>query len=137
MSNDQGDRYSAGTEGKNKPSQAAFWQQSIVAVHPIILPWRVISTFLVIAAIFIPVGFKLVALSDDLIEEVHIYDDHNDASPVCGIDSANEGKTCFIKVTIGKDVEPPVFVHYQLENFHQNHRKYQESRDDYQVRDTL
>jgi hypothetical protein len=43
-------------------------------------------------------------------------------------------QSCDISVKIEADMEPPVYVYYQLDNFYQNHRRYVKSRSDKQLR---
>jgi hypothetical protein len=38
-----------------------------------------------------------------------------------------------IEVKVDEDIEKPVYLYYQLENFYQNHRRYVQSRDDLQL----
>jgi hypothetical protein len=40
---------------------------------------------------------------------------------------------CQIQVNIDRDVDEPVFIYYQLENFYQNHRRYVKSRSNKQL----
>ena len=52
----------------------------------------------------------------------------------CGIGANfNAGRICNITLTIPQDMFPPVLLYYQLTNFHQNHRSYYISRDDFQL----
>lgn len=46
----------------------------------------------------------------------------------------NAGKNCTISFTPTKKMDPPILVHYEITNFHQNHRNYYRSRDDFQLR---
>jgi len=41
--------------------------------------------------------------------------------------------TCTVKLNIDTDIEGPVYVYYQLENFYQNHRRYVKSRSNEQL----
>jgi acyl-CoA thioesterase FadM len=45
----------------------------------------------------------------------------------------NADKNCTIEFVVPKTMTPPVLVYYELDNFHQNHRKYFESQDIYQM----
>eukprot|EP00828_Plagiopyla_frontata_P048286 TRINITY_DN9204_c0_g1_i1.p2 TRINITY_DN9204_c0_g1~~TRINITY_DN9204_c0_g1_i1.p2 ORF type:complete len:158 (+),score=17.70 TRINITY_DN9204_c0_g1_i1:154-627(+) len=47
------------------------------------------------------------------------------------------GQPCKVQVTIGKKMEAPVFLYYELENFYQNHRKYVKSKDLDQLEGTV
>lgn len=52
----------------------------------------------------------------------------------CGIgNNFNQNRTCNLTFTTTDYLYPPVLVHYQLRNFHQNHRNYFKSRDPYQL----
>ena len=90
---------------------------------PLLIHYRRIST-----------GFKVQSLSYSSVEVVHKYDNFENPDADCGIVKANENRTCTIRLVAPKDMFPPILVHYQIENFHQNHRKYIKSFDPYQVR---
>ena len=47
----------------------------------------------------------------------------------------NVQTACTVSLTVPEDMEPPVYVYYELENFYQNHRRYVKSRDDVQLRE--
>lgn len=38
-----------------------------------------------------------------------------------------------VKFTIDEDVDGPIYVYYELQNFYQNHRRYVKSRSAYQL----
>jgi hypothetical protein len=63
------------------------------------------------------------------------YDDYYDPeNSVCSIgDQFNANKTCNLTFVVPRDLQPPVLLYYELDNFHQNHRSYYQSRDDYQL----
>jgi len=90
---------------------------------PLLIHYRRIST-----------GFKVQSLSNSSVEVVHTYDNFESPHANCGIVKANENRTCTIRLVAPKYMFPPILVHYQIENFHQNHRKYIKSFDPYQVR---
>ena len=45
----------------------------------------------------------------------------------------NEGWPCVINIEIDSDIQPPIYVYYQLDNFYQNHRRYVKSRSNKQL----
>ena len=51
---------------------------------------------------------------------------YDDVCPAVGAPGSNP---CELKISIDQDIEGPVYVYYQLENFYQNHRRYVKSRD--------
>lgn len=50
----------------NKPPSDAFSQQKLKAWQPIMTPYRVIITFLIIGIAFIPSGFEMISSSNDV-----------------------------------------------------------------------
>ena len=75
------------------------------------------------------------SISNKVFERVVQYDAYDNLNTTCGINTTvNAGKLCTISITVDADLAPPILVYYQIENFHQNHRSYQKSRDVYQVR---
>jgi hypothetical protein len=69
-------------------------------------------------------------LEKDVVEVRVKYDDFHEAAPICGInDTFNANRTCLLQFDIPEDMTPPILIHYELTNFHQNHRNYFTSRD--------
>ena len=80
-------------------------------------------------------GFKLDSLQSEVVElrekyeDFYVIDKHE-----CAIgDKFNANHNCRIEFEVPEDMSPPILVHYELTNFHQNHRSYYQSRDDYQL----
>ena len=76
------------------------------------------------------------SLSDNVVEMLQTYDsinpdEHEDRCPI-GTDY-NANRICTLSFTAPRDMEPPILVYYQLTNFHQNHRSYAFSRNDFQL----
>lgn len=117
-----------------EPLDTAVRQQRMKAWMPILHPVWVYVTLLLIAGGFIPIGLNLRSISDGIVEYAIKYDSHENGNwTECGIEKANEGKRCIIEFTINEDMKGPVMVYYEIENFHQNHREYSQSRDDSQL----
>jgi len=103
---------------------------------PILHPVWVIITLIAVGAAFVPLGLKFQAMSDAVVEYKRKYDSYDgnlNLTDDCGIDIANQGKNCTLTFNILDDMEGAVMVYYEIENFHQNHREYETSRDDAQV----
>jgi LEM3 (ligand-effect modulator 3) family / CDC50 family len=80
------------------------------------------------------IGFHIQSMSNQIFERVVQYDAFDNPHPTCGINTTvNAGTQCTISIRVDEDLQPPILIYYQIENFHQNHRKYQKSRDLYQV----
>jgi len=124
----------------NRPPEVAIQQQRVKAWHPILDPEWMIYGYLILAVILIPLGFKLEAIASDTTELYSIYD-AKDQSTIDMIQTSdcrigmnyNRNKTCTIQFEAPEDMEPPILVHYELDNFHQNHRFYSRSRDSFQL----
>lgn len=54
------------------------------------------------------------------------YDGPSPSVSGCTADGAGT-KTCNVTITAPKDMDPPIFVYYELDNFYQNHRRYVKS----------
>jgi LEM3 (ligand-effect modulator 3) family / CDC50 family len=81
-----------------------------------------------------PVGFKIRSLQSSVVEFTQLYDGYNVKDPLCGINGTyNANRTCTLEFDINQDMEGPVLVYYQLTNFYQNYRKYQQSFDPFQL----
>jgi len=114
---------------RKRSKDTALRQQRMKSWQPILDPWYVIAAFAVIGIIFVPVGLKLNQISDDVVEVKHQYDAYNEPGAPCGInDTANAGKKCSVTLTVPKNMQPPIFLHYEINNFHQNHKRYEASR---------
>jgi len=134
MIDDEEESYLDPSEQTQRPADVAVQQQRVEAWHPILDPEWMIYTFLILAVIMIPVGFRLESISENLVEIKKVYDGVGSEFPECKIGmDYNANKNCTLTFTATKDLEPPILIHYELTNFHQNHRSYAFSRDDAQL----
>ena len=104
--------------------------------HPrsFLLPPFVLTSHLPPIPLHSRVAFKLNAMSDDIVELRQQYDAYDDPAPLCGINTtANAGRRCTLELTVPRDMDPPVLVHYEISGFYQNQRRYVTSRDDAQL----
>ncbi|XP_024959604.1 ALA-interacting subunit 1-like [Cynara cardunculus var. scolymus] len=121
-----------------RPKYSRFTQQELPACKPILTPRWVISAFLLVTIVFVPIGLASLFASRDVVEIVDRYD--ADCAPsgsrsdkVRYIQSLAD-KTCNRTLTVPKHMKQPIYVYYQLDNFYQNHRRYVKSRSDQQLR---
>ncbi|CAL9220570.1 unnamed protein product [Arabidopsis halleri] len=129
---------SAARRNSKRPKYSKFTQQELPACKPILTPGWVISTFLIISVIFIPLGVISLFASQDVVEIVDRYDSAcipltDQANKVAYIQGAGN-KSCTRTLIVPKRMKQPIYVYYQLENFYQNHRRYVKSRSDSQLR---
>ncbi|XP_051133807.1 ALA-interacting subunit 1-like isoform X2 [Andrographis paniculata] len=120
-----------------QPKHSKFKQQELSSCKPIITPKLVVSTLLFICAVFIPIGFLSLSASRNVVEIVHQYEtecvpieSRNDISRFM---QSSSNKTCSRTLNVPKHMKQPIYVYYQLDNFHQNHRRYMKSRSDKQL----
>lgn len=130
---------SAAKKNSKKPKYSRFSQQELPACKPILTPGWVISTFLAVGILFIPIGLASLFASERVVEIMERYDHDcipaNYTKNLLGyIQSTETNKTCVKKFTVPKQMKSPVFIYYQLDNFYQNHRRYVKSRSDKQLR---
>ncbi|KAA8523399.1 hypothetical protein F0562_009822 [Nyssa sinensis] len=130
---------SAPRRNSKRPKYSKFTQQELPACKPILTPRWVISAFMLVSMIFIPIGIASLFASRDVVEIIDRYetecippDLRNDK--VGYIQSPGE-KPCNRTLTVPKNMKQPIFVYYQLDNFYQNHRRYVKSRSDEQLKD--
>ncbi|CAL1373809.1 unnamed protein product [Linum trigynum] len=128
---------SATKKQSKRPKYSRFSQQELPACKFIVTPTVVISTFVAIAIVFIPLGLASLFASDNVVEIVHRYDDlclPESSTAVQHIQSKDSNKTCAAKLAVSKAMKGPIFIYYQLDNFYQNHRRYVKSRSDKQLK---
>ncbi|KAK7243759.1 hypothetical protein RIF29_38570 [Crotalaria pallida] len=120
-----------------RPKYSKFTQQELPACKPILTPRAVISAFLLVSVVFVPIGVVSLMASRKVVEIVHRYESEcvpGNVDKVAYIQSPAD-KTCHLTLTVHKHMKSPIYVYYQLDNFYQNHRRYVKSRSDEQLRD--
>lgn len=145
-----------------KPPNTAFRQQRLKAWQPILTPKSVIPFLFVLAVIFAPLGIAILhtvynvqliqvdyskcsSATTTLTAIPSKYTKHHFQgssknpefkwSVTNGTDSFGDvQQTCTIEFTIPKDIKGPIYLYYKLTNFFQNHRKYVQSFDAYQLK---
>ncbi|KAK1393177.1 ALA-interacting subunit [Heracleum sosnowskyi] len=121
-----------------RPKYSKFTQQELPACKPILTPGWVISSFLLVGIVFIPIGLASLLASRNVVEIVDRYEtacipEGFKKDKVKYIQS-DSNKTCNRNLRVKKDMKPPIYVYYQLDNFYQNHRRYVKSRSDQQLK---
>lgn len=104
----------------DKLKQSKFKQQMLPAWRPVPSFASTMVTFSIFGVIFLSLGVALYVMSNQIQEVVQRYDD----SSSCKI-----GEKCEIQIELTEDIQAPIYMYYQLENFYQNHRRYVKSRD--------
>ncbi|KAG6476118.1 hypothetical protein ZIOFF_065354 [Zingiber officinale] len=83
---------------------------------------RVITVSTLIGVIFVPIGVAALMAFNKVVE----IGDHCDAACIQG--STDE--------KVPKDLDQPIYVYDQLDNFYQNHRRYVKRQNDAQLTDS-
>ncbi|XP_023512214.1 ALA-interacting subunit 3-like [Cucurbita pepo subsp. pepo] len=130
---------SSSKRNSKRPKYSRFTQQELPACKPILTPRWVISVFMLVSIIFVPIGVASLFASRDVVEIIDRYETEcvperfrNDK---VGFIQSTAIKICRRNITVPKRMKQPIYVYYQLDNFYQNHRRYVQSRSDKQLRD--
>lgn len=115
-----------------------FKQQKLPACKPVLTPAWVISVFLLVGFIFVPVGLFTLRASRSVVEIVDQYDaecvpEEFKGNKVSFIKDSSISKNCTRYIKVHKKMIAPIYIYYQLDNYYQNHRRYVKSRDDKQL----
>lgn len=98
----------------------AFKQQIMKAWQPVPTLKSTIILFTILTIFFVVFGVVLLVYSLKVKEYSVRYDDQ------C---TTYNGATCDVKINIKKDMEAPIYLYYELDNFYQNHRRYVKSKN--------
>ncbi|GLJ53638.1 hypothetical protein SUGI_1144070 [Cryptomeria japonica] len=137
-----GDGAAAPRRHSKRPKYSRFTQQELPACKPLLTPGWVISAFMIVGVIFIPIGVISLVASNRVVEIVDRYEidcvpaDYRDSKDrrVSFIKNDSLSKSCTRTLMVPKHMKAPIYVYYQLDNFYQNHRRYVKSRNDQQLR---
>lgn len=115
------------TSDKERKSEQSCWdaftQQKLCALHPWLKPHHFIGIYTLGGILFVSLGVVLLFIAWSVEENVAYYTNIK----------VNDIGVGVVELDIKRDLEPPIWVYYQLEQFHQNHRRYVKSRDDDQL----
>ncbi|XP_042520552.1 putative ALA-interacting subunit 2 [Macadamia integrifolia] len=123
---------------RRNPVFYQFTQQNLPACKPVLTPPWVITVFLLMGVIFIPVGLVALHASHSVAEIVVRYDnicipEKSRSDKVAYIQDESIPKNCTIDLRVRQRMEAPIYVYYELDNYYQNHRRYVKSRSDRQL----
>lgn len=115
-----------------------FKQQNLPACKPVLKPSCVITSFLVVGFIFLPIGLTTLCASRTVVEIVDRYDSGCvpgafRSNKVSFIKDTSLPKNCSRILKVRKHMKAPIYIYYQLDNYYQNHRRYVKSRSDQQL----
>ncbi|CAI9087981.1 OLC1v1022200C1 [Oldenlandia corymbosa var. corymbosa] len=134
-----GDASTTAARNSKRPKYSRFTQQELPACKPILTPKWVISAFMLVTIVFVPIGVASLFASHDVVEIIDRYETEcipkeSRNNKVAYIQTPGD-KSCIRTLKVTKNMKAPIYVYYQLDNFYQNHRRYVKSRSDKQLRD--
>ncbi|KAI5057739.1 hypothetical protein GOP47_0027754 [Adiantum capillus-veneris] len=112
-----------------RPRDSRFLQQQLPACKPLLTPGWVITIYLLIGVIFVPIGVFSLLASKHVVEIVDRYDAVCEP-PAYATDKVNASQatdannTCTRTLTVPRHMKQPIYVYYELTNYYQNHRRY-------------
>ncbi|KAA6396746.1 MAG: putative cell cycle control protein [Streblomastix strix] len=103
----------------NKPSNGRFQQQRMPGWFPIMTPLKVISYYFIIGIAFLIVGIITYLLTNKVYHKMIQYNETDSQ----------------LKITINQDLTAPIYVHYRLQSYFQNHANFIKFSED-QIKNT-
>ena len=120
-------------EKVDKLKASKFKQQMLPAWRPVPSFGSRMVIFGIFGVVFLTLGVTLYVMSDKIQDSVKQYDTECPAPQIPPFTDGVNPNTCPVVLEIDTDIEGPVYVYYQLENFYQNHRRYVKSRSNEQL----
>lgn len=103
----------------SNPIGNPYWQQKLWSWDPVMTPTTIVVMFLLLGIIFLPVGTSITGESNDLFQKKVVYGGNGQEIPCAVKDQA-----CTVSIVIDKDMDGPLYVYYEIENFYQNNIRY-------------
>jgi len=110
----------------DKLKQSKFKQQMLPAWRPVPSFGSTMVIFGIFGVLFLSLGVTLYVMSEKIDGAIIQYDG-------CADNPSGETIVCTKGFTLSSDIQAPVYVYYQLDNFYQNHRRYVKSRSNQQL----
>lgn len=110
----------------DKLKQSKFKQQMLPAWRPVPSFGSTMVIFGIFGVLFLSLGVTLYVMSEKIAGVTTKYDD-------CETNPSGEAMECKKGFSVASDIQPPIYVYYQLDNFYQNHRRYVKSRSNQQL----
>lgn len=112
-----------------KPEDTDLKQQRLAASTPIGSPRVFLVTFYVVGVSLVLLGVAYLSMENVVYREQYDGPGTPNSQQACKIEVADDGRQCEVVIKVKKKMRPPVHVFYEIEGFHQNHRRYVKSLD--------
>ncbi|KAI4896204.1 hypothetical protein NFI96_026431 [Prochilodus magdalenae] len=120
-----------------RPDNSAFKQQRLPAWSPSLTPYTVLPVFYFLALVCLLLGVWLFTTVQNTQQLKVDYTDNGECATCFKMredpNNATMNCDCVINFQVPKAFQGDVFIYYGLINFHQNLRRYMDSRDDAQL----
>lgn len=103
----------------NKPSQNSLNQQKIPGWFPVMNPKKTIIVFFVLGCVYLLLGIIALISYNSLFFVEKYY----------GFDETSNDNLTYLRIPVDKDVQKPVYVHFTLTAFYQNHQRFVDGVD--------
>ncbi|XP_030198451.1 transmembrane protein 30C [Gadus morhua] len=121
----------------HRPDNSAFMQQRLPAWSPMLTTSTVLPFMYCMAVLCLVVGVSLLITVQGTQEMKLDYTEagtcNNCFQSLKNVSNAGKSCSCRVVFTLEHEFKGDVFFYYGLQNFHQNLRKYMDSRDDAQM----
>lgn len=102
----------------NKPSENILNQQNIPGWFPVMNPMKIIIVFFTLGGVYLILGIIAFANYNSLFFFEKYYEFDNKTS------NGNNGSLTYLEINVERDIQKPIYVHYLLAAFYQNHIKF-------------
>ena len=119
-------------------SNKSLWNKILnFEYRPISTLNSTLACCLIFGIIFTVLGIILLYLSSTIKEVVLRYDNLLNCEMIFSDNSTSSNKECEVEFTVYEEMEPPVNIYYELENFYQNHRRFIQSQSISQLKGNI
>eukprot|EP00124_Ichthyophonus_hoferi_P003806 Ihof_evm3s357 gene=Ihof_evmTU3s357 len=124
-----------------RPINIPFWQQKLSSWQPVLMPKTVLPVLFLIGLIYIPLGVVFFTFDARVKEFTLDYTNcqsSNYPGQLCidvikSVSPATANCQCLLTFDLKETFTDQVYLYYELDQYHQNHRRYVRSRNDAQL----
>lgn len=118
-------------EKSQRPVSSAYWQQRLTSWDPVLTPFSIITLLIVLGLILVPSGVVMLNGSNTTFDLQIQYGGEGTAQTLKDVLSPNniykDEASATVDFTLESDLDGPLYLYYQITNYHQNNIKYSSS----------